>query len=202
MAHRKRVFFAQHDCAKNDDELEGPNPPPLRTFSIFPLNHGDDAMKVSNWPQLILAIALCQAAGVIGSFYTVQAIPEWYAILQKPFFNPPNWIFGPVWLALYFMMALALYLIWQKGWSQNKIRLATGVFLVHLVLNALWSIIFFGMRNPSLAFAEIILLWISILVSIVMFGHIDRRAAYLLMPYGLWVSFAAILNFSLWQLNR
>ncbi|MDD5218112.1 MAG: tryptophan-rich sensory protein [Candidatus Omnitrophica bacterium] len=159
-------------------------------------------MKISNWLQLILAITLCQAAGVIGSFYAVQAIPEWYATLQKPIFNPPNWIFGPVWLALYFMMALALYLIWQKGWSQNKIRLATGVFLVQLVLNALWSIIFFGMRNPSLAFAEIILLWISILVSIVMFGLIDRRASYLLMPYGLWVSFAAILNFYLWQLNR
>ncbi|MFA6605337.1 MAG: TspO/MBR family protein, partial [Patescibacteria group bacterium] len=121
--------------------------------------------------------------------------------LNKPSFNPPSWIFGPVWTTLYILMGIALYLIWQEGLKKAFVKNSFILFIVNLVLNSLWSITFFGLQNPALAFLVIVLLWITILVLIIRFYRINKLASYLLIPYLLWVSFASVLNFSIWQLN-
>lgn len=145
--------------------------------------------------KLILSIGLCLGAGIVGSFFTISAIPNWYSTLNKPVFSPPNWIFGPVWTILYILMGISLYLVWQK----KKIP---SIFWVQLILNALWSIIFFGMQNPLLAMVDIIALWIAIILTIKAFYKISKPSVYLLIPYLLWVSFALILNYSIWVLNK
>ena len=148
--------------------------------------------------KVIAAIVICELAGVIGSLFTVSSVGTWYSTINKPSFNPPSWVFGPVWITLYAMMGISLYLVWRSG---NRSWLVFGVFGLQLILNALWSILFFGLHSPGLAFAEIILLWLSIIASIVLFFGTSRPAAYLLIPYVLWVSFAAVLNFAIWRLN-
>ncbi len=135
-------------------------------------------------------------AGFIGSYFTTPSIESWYVFLQKPSFAPPNWIFAPVWTALYILMGISLYLIWKKG--NSKLVL---LFFVHLALNSLWSIIFFGFKNPLLAFGEIVVLWFFVLFLNLRFYKINRTAGLLLIPYLLWTSFAAYLNFSIWRLN-
>ena len=150
--------------------------------------------------KLLLLILLCQLAGLIGSVFTFSAIPNWYAGLVKPSFNPPNWLFGPVWTTLYTMMGVALFLIIEKGKGSKK-KIAIKIFTIQLALNALWSIIFFGFKLPGLAFLEIIILWIFIVLSIKKFWPISKTSAYLLIPYLLWVSFASVLNFSIFSLN-
>jgi benzodiazapine receptor len=157
-------------------------------------------MKINYW-KLIISIVICELAGAIGSIFTVNAIPSWYANLVRPSFSPPNWIFGPVWTTLYLLMGIALYIVWNKGFKIKNSKKAVGVFGVQLGLNTIWSIIFFGLNNIKLAFAEIIFLWIAILLSIIYFYRIDKKAAYLLVPYLLWVSFAAVLNFYFMILN-
>ena len=138
------------------------------------------------------------AAAALGGWFMPG---EWYAQLKKPSWNPPGWIFGPVWTALYTMMAVAAWLVWRRGgWAVQ--RKALVWFLVQLVLNALWSPLFFGWKNPGLAFAEIVLLWLAILGTLLAFWKAHRAAGALLLPYLAWVSFAAVLNFTLWQLNR
>lgn len=151
--------------------------------------------------QTILFVLLSQSAGLIGSIFTTSSIASWYSGVNKPSFNPPNWIFGPVWISLYTLMGIASYLVWQKRGENPLAKTALIIFFVHLVFNALWSIIFFGLHSPMWAFFEIIILWIMILVLIALFYKIDKRAAYLLVPYILWVSFASVLNFSIWRLN-
>lgn len=146
-------------------------------------------------------ILISQLAGVVGSFFTAPAISTWYSTLNKPSFNPPSWVFGPAWITLYTLMGIASYLIWQKRGESSLAKTALIIFFVHLVFNALWSIIFFGFHSPMWAFVEIVFLWAMILSLIVIFYKIDRRAAYLLVPYILWVSFASVLNFSIWRLN-
>ena len=141
------------------------------------------------------------AAGVIGSAFTFTGINSWYQYLLKPNFNPPSWLFGPVWTTLYILMGIALYLIWKDGLKKDFVKNSFLLFIVNLVLNSLWSIVFFGLQNPALAFLVIILLWLVILVLIIRFYKINKLASYLLIPYILWVSFASILNFSIWQLN-
>lgn len=126
---------------------------------------------------------------------------EWYGQLRKPAWNPPGWIFGPVWTALYTMMAVAAWLVWRQGGFPSQ-RKALGLFLLQLLLNAAWSPLFFGLHNPALAFAEIVLLWFAILGTLITFWKIHRCAGALLLPYLAWVTFAAVLNFTLWQLNR
>lgn len=149
---------------------------------------------------LILSIVIAQAAGLIGSIFTFSAIPTWYAGLEKPFFSPPNWLFGPAWLLLYTLMGTAAYLVWKKrGISGAKSALL--LYGVHLAFNALWSIIFFGMKNPGLAFGEIVILWALILVVSLKFLKIEKLAGLLFIPYIAWVTFAAILNFAVWRLN-
>jgi len=146
-------------------------------------------------------ILISQVAGLIGSIFTGPAIPTWYAALNKPGFNPPGWLFGPVWVILYTMMGLAAYLVYLKLGEGGFARGALILFFIHLCFNSLWSILFFGLKSPGLALIEIILLWGMILALIIVFYPIDKRAAYLMLPYILWVSFAAILNFSIWRLN-
>lgn len=151
--------------------------------------------------KLVVSIGICLAAGVIGSIFTSPAIPVWYATLQKPFFTPPSWVFGPAWTTLYILMGLALFLVWDKGIQYKGVKLAMGVFGVQLVLNSLWSILFFGMQNPFYALVEVIILWFAILATIIVFYGIDRRSSLLLVPYILWVSFASLLNYYIWILN-
>jgi len=158
-------------------------------------------MKLNNFFKLVIAIVISELAGIVGSVFTVSAIPTWYATLQKPSFSPPNWIFGPAWTTLYFLMGIAAFLVWKKGLERKDVKIALGVFGGQLVLNALWSIIFFGLHNPFWAFIEIIVLWLAILATMFAFYKISRPAAYLLLPYILWVSFAAVLNFSIMILN-
>ncbi|MFA6307736.1 MAG: TspO/MBR family protein [Patescibacteria group bacterium] len=151
--------------------------------------------------KLSAAILMSLAAGAIGSAFTFTGIDSWYQYLNKPSFNPPSWIFGPVWTTLYILMGIALYLIWQEGLKKAFVKNSFILFVVNLVLNSLWSIAFFGLQNPALAFLVIVLLWVSILVLIIRFYRINKLASYLLIPYLLWVSFASVLNFSIWQLN-
>ncbi len=158
-------------------------------------------MKKINILKLVASLLLCQAAGIVGAFFTRSAIDTWYAGLNKPFFSPPNWLFAPAWLTLYLLMGVSLYLIWRQGLKIKENKKAFCLFLFHLLINALWSIIFFSLRNPFGALICIFLLWVLILVLIKKFFKIEKKSAYLLIPYWLWVSFATILNFAIWQLN-
>jgi translocator protein len=155
-----------------------------------------------NFKRLIISLALPQLAGFIGSIFTVAAIPTWYITLQKPSLNPPNWLFGPVWIMLYALMGVSVYLIWQKIEEQQRVKSVVRLFWIHLFFNAIWSIIFFGFQNPGLAFVNIVIIWLLIIVLIVKFGKINKWAACLLIPYLLWVSFASYLNYSIWKLNQ
>jgi translocator protein len=152
--------------------------------------------------KLIISVAVCLAAGFIGSIATMPSIPTWYAGLQKPPFNPPNWIFGPVWTTLFVMMGVAAFIVWDKGMKKKKVKVALAIFGCQLALNVIWSILFFGIHSPLFAFFDIIILWLAILWTIVQFYGISREASYLLIPYIMWVSFASILNFSIFLLNR
>jgi translocator protein len=157
-------------------------------------------MGKKDFLRLSIAIIVCLSAGFIGSFFTITSIGSWYSTLNKPIFNPPNWLFGPVWTFLYFLMGISLYLIWQ---NKNKTKkTALTYFFIQLALNTLWSILFFGLQTPLLAFVEIIILWAAIFLTIRYSYKISKTAAYLLIPYLLWVSFAAILNLSIYLLNR
>ena len=152
--------------------------------------------------KLAGSIVLCMLAGFIGSFATRPKIPGWYASLQKPSFNPPPWLFGPVWTLLYILMGIALFLIWRKGLAAGGVKIALLVFFLQLILNAFWSFAFFGAQSPLAGLVVIIALWATIAGTIAAFAPLSRVAAVLLVPYILWVSFAAILNASIYVLNR
>lgn len=151
--------------------------------------------------KLILAILICQSAGWIGSIFTTPSIQTWYATLTKPSFNPPNWVFAPVWTFLFLTMGVALWLIWRGGFKTLGRQQALRVFIIQLCLNVLWSLVFFGLHQPGIALIEILLLWLAILITIIKFYKIDRWAGLILIPYIAWVSFAAVLNLMLWRLN-
>jgi len=157
-------------------------------------------MKKQNIKKLISSIFICQLAGIIGLVFTSSSVNDWYTAIQKPYFNPPSWVFAPVWTLLFLMMGVSLYLVLIKRWDRN---IKTGVILFgfQLGLNIIWSFLFFGLKNPFFAFIEIIILWAAILLTIFKFWKIDRKASYLLIPYFLWVTFAAILNFNIYILN-
>ena len=159
-------------------------------------------MKTGELLQLAISIVVCLCAGLLGSFFTAGSIPTWYAGLQKPSFNPPNWLFAPVWTTLYILMGIAAYLVWRKGWSAPAVKPALLIFAVQLALNVAWSVIFFNFHSPFYAFLEIILLWAAIVLTIIVFFLVSSPAAWLLVPYLLWVSFASVLNFMIWRLNR
>ncbi len=147
-----------------------------------------------------VSILIAQAAGIIGSFFTANSVQTWYLAIARPTWNPPSWVFGPVWITLYTLMGIAAYLIWKKRKSKEA-RKALTVYGVQLGLNSLWSILFFGLQNPEAAFAEILILLGMIVATVVLFWRIDKRAGILLLPYLAWVSFASYLNFTIWQLN-
>ncbi len=149
--------------------------------------------------KLLVSIGVSLGAGAIGSFFTISSIPTWYVTLNKPIFSPPNWIFAPVWTTLYILMGISLYLVWI---SKSKLKQrGTTVFFIQLGLNVFWSLIFFGLKNPPAAFFEIIALWIAILLTIKTFYKISKLAGNLLIPYILWVTFAAALNAMIVLLN-
>ena len=158
-------------------------------------------MKLNNIYKLIISIVASNLAGLIGAVFSVSAVSTWYLTLSKPGLNPPSWIFGPVWTSLYFLMGISVYLIWKKGFKKKGIKNAMEVFLLQLILNATWSVVFFGLENPGLALINIILLWASIAWTMIVFYKKSHVAAYLLVPYLAWVSFATYLNYSIWILN-
>lgn len=149
--------------------------------------------------KFIGSIVIVASAAVAGNVATVSQIPVWYESLNKPSFNPPNWLFGPAWTVLYLLMAVSFYLIWIA--AQKKKTAAYVIFLSQLVLNALWSIIFFNAHQLGWALGELLLLWVAILLTIIIFYRISKTASFLLLPYLAWVTFAGILNFAVWQLN-
>lgn len=160
-------------------------------------------MKKINYKKLIISLAIPQFAGLLGSVANIYSINTWYTVLEKPVFNPLNWIFGPVWTLLFLLMGVALYLVWNhRGvFHHHSVDHAMHLFLLQMILNVMWSWLFFGAKSPGLALIEIIILWGVILWNIVVFYRVRKWAGYLLIPYIAWVSFVMVLNFSLWWLN-
>lgn len=161
----------------------------------------DDARKTAVWQALALGLfgLACFLAAGLGSLFTAASVGSWYAGLAKPSWNPPAWVFGPVWTVLYVMMAVAGWLVWRRPGAAS--RLALRWFGVQLVLNVGWSAVFFGLRMPGLAFVEILALWLAIVATLTSSWGVSRLAGILLVPYLLWVSFAVALNFAIWRLN-
>lgn len=151
--------------------------------------------------KLIISIALPLLVGAVSGFFTSSGVDGWYASANKPWFNPPNWIFAPVWTVLYIMMGIALFIVWKAETKRETQQTALIFFAAQLTLNFFWSFIFFKLQLPGWAFVEIICLWIMILLTIVWFGKISKAAAWLLVPYISWVSFASLLNYAIWKLN-
>jgi benzodiazapine receptor len=152
--------------------------------------------------KLIISIAACEGAGGIGAIFTMPAIPTWYAGLKKPAFTPPNSAFGPVWITLYLLMGIAVFLVWREGLGQEGVTIAFAIFWAQLVLNILWSVIFFGLKSLFGGMVMILLLWIAILINIITFFGVSPLAGWLLIPYIIWVTIAANLNVQVWKLNR
>lgn len=157
---------------------------------------------MSNSVKLIISILIPLAIGAVSGFFTTAEIPGWYQTINKPTWNPPSWIFGPVWTTLYVMMGIALFLIWKSDVSQTAKKTAIILFAAQLGLNFFWSFIFFNQHQPGWALVEIIVMWVSILLTIFAFAAVSKTGAWLLIPYISWVSFATILNYTIWQLNR
>ena len=156
---------------------------------------------MSNAYKLVISLVVCQLIGLIGSIYTMSSIPTWYAALEKPAFTPPNWLFAPAWITLYVLMGIAAFLVWRNGWDKPKVRAALAFFGVQLVLNALWSVAFFGLESPLFGLVVIVLLWVAILITMLRFKEISIAGAWLLLPYLLWVTFTGALNIAIWMLN-
>ena len=153
--------------------------------------------------RILTVVVTCLAIGYFSSAVTKAAILDWYPTLVKPSFNPPNWVFAPVWSLLYVMMGVAAGLVWDKiEWNRPIVKKALTLFAIQLALNALWSYLFFGLHNPFLAGIVIVLLWLMIYETYLQFAKINKMAGYLLLPYLAWVSFATVLNISIWWLNK
>jgi benzodiazapine receptor len=151
--------------------------------------------------KLIVSFLITFSAAFLGSMATTPSLPGWYAGLRKPAFNPPNWIFGPVWTTLYGLMAVALFLVWKEGGRRHQVKVALLIFGVQLGLNIFWSFLFFEFQSPAWALAEIVVLWLMIVLTASRFFKISKSAGWLLIPYLLWVSFASVLNFFIVRLN-
>lgn len=150
----------------------------------------------------IISVLITLAIGIVASLFTTPQIPGWYAGLQKPSFNPPNWLFAPVWTTLYLLIAIAAYLVWKKRDNSSLYHTTRRIYFTQLLFNFSWSIVFFGLHQIFIALIIIILLWVSIMATMVYFNYFSKPACWLLLPYLLWVSFAALLNFSIEILNR
>jgi tryptophan-rich sensory protein len=145
---------------------------------------------------------VCQLAGFVGSIFTRASVSTWYAALNKPSFTPPSWLFGPVWISLYLLMGISAFLVWSKGFYDREVKVALIFFGLQLILNAFWSAAFFGLRSPFAGLIVISALWIFIFLTILYFFRVSSTAGVLLLPYIGWVSFAAVLNASLFFMNR
>ncbi|MEO8666403.1 MAG: TspO/MBR family protein [Ignavibacteria bacterium] len=156
---------------------------------------------MSNLLKLIICIVICQLAGITGMIFSGDAISTWYTTLNKPSFNPPGWLFGPVWIVLYLMMGISWFIIWKEDLKNKEVRTAFMIFIVQLIVNASWSLVFFGARSIEGGLIVIVILWMLILITTIKFKNISRTAAILLIPYLLWVSFATVLNFFIYKLN-
>lgn len=157
---------------------------------------------MNNAAKLIISIVIPVAIGATAGFFTATGVDSWYQTINKPTWNPPNWIFAPVWTTLYVMMGIALFLVWKSDTSESLKKTAITLFGIQLVLNFFWSFIFFNQHQPGWALVEIIVMWASILLTIFSFANVSKTAAWLLVPYISWVSFATILNYTIWQLNK
>lgn len=159
------------------------------------------SVSVRGWLALAGFLLVCFAIAAVGGLWTSSSVGSWYQDLRKPPYNPPGWLFGPVWTLLYAMMAVSAWLVWRKaGFAGASAPLAA--FTVQLALNLAWSGLFFGLRQPGWAFADIVLLWAAIAATIALFSRVSLAAAWLLVPYLAWVSFASLLNYRIWMLNR
>lgn len=158
-------------------------------------------MKVRDYIVLFGFIALSQAAGVVGSFFTIPSVGSWYTTLVRPELSPPSWVFGPVWVTLYLLMGVAAFLVWRTSGSRARRRKALLVFGLQLALNALWSVLFFGLQSPLMGLLCIAALWLAIVLTMVRFAKVSSAAAWLLAPYLVWVTFASYLNLMIWLLN-
>ena len=158
---------------------------------------------MNKFTRILTVVVSCLAVGYFSGIVTRSSIETWYPTLVKPSFNPPNWVFAPVWTMLYCMMGLAAGLVWNRiDFEKEVVRKALIIFAVQLALNSLWSFLFFGLMNPMLAGLEIVILWLMIFETYIQFAKINKIAGYLMIPYLLWVSFATVLNASIWWLNR
>ena len=159
-------------------------------------------MRIPVLLKLFIGVGMCLLIGLIGSLFTAPNISPWYESLAKPSFAPPNWVFGPVWTALYILMGISFAVIWRRYKILRGAGLAMVIFVIHLFFNTLWSAAFFGLHSPLLGLVDIIILLILIIITIIFFARISYFAAFLLIPYVLWVSFATILNISIYVLNK
>ncbi len=151
--------------------------------------------------KILIAVIICLIIGSLSSVATQSSVNDWYFTLNKPSFNPPNWLFAPVWTILYIMMGIAAGVVWGKGFHHVWVKTALYHFGFQLLLNSLWSIVFFGLKNPLAALFVILILLVMIILTIKWFHVVSKKAAILMVPYFLWVSFATILNFKIWELN-
>lgn len=157
---------------------------------------------MKNVPKLVLSIAIPNVVGILSSLVTMPAVGDWYTTIAKPSWTPPDWVFAPVWIVLYTLMGIALYLVWNEGAQKPDVRKGIIWFDVQLTLNFLWSLVFFGLKSPGLAFVVIIALWVAIVVTMGIFWELKKKAAAaLLVPYILWVTFALTLNAQIWFMN-
>src|SRR6187200_743506 len=151
--------------------------------------------------RFIISIIICQSAGIFGSLFTFEAVPDWYITLEKPFFAPANWIFGPVWIILYFLMGVSLYIVWKDELKSKTRNVFFVVFGIQLILNALWSLLFFGLRSPLLGLIDILILDVMLVVTIFYAKRVSKYAAMLLIPYMVWIIIASVLNYAIMVLN-
>lgn len=158
-------------------------------------------LKRKELPILVFSILLPQLIGFIGAYFTLPSIASWYLYLNKPFISPPNWVFGPVWTILYFLMGVSFFLVLRKGINKET-KVAIEIYFLQLMLNLLWSLVFFGLHSIAGALVIIILLWISIILTIMKFMKISKVSGQLMFPYLAWVTFATVLNLMLWMLNK
>ncbi|MFC1603770.1 TspO/MBR family protein [Planctomycetota bacterium] len=157
---------------------------------------------MKKFSKLVCSVSVCLLTGFLGSFVTMDSVTTWYTDLSRPSFTPPDWSFGLVWPILYIIMGISAFLIWNRGINKRPVKAALRLFILQLVLNGLWTPIFFGLHMIAFALVEIILLWVAILMTILAFRKISKLASLLLLPYILWVSFAVALNAAFWFLNR
>ena len=159
-------------------------------------------MRTGEVVKLVVSLAAPLAAGMVSALAGSAAASGWYDSLRKPVFTPPAWLFGPAWTALYLLMGVAAFLVWRTGFDSPGVKLALAVFLIQLILNALWSVFFFGLRSPLAGLVDIAALWLAIVATIVLFFRVSTVAGFMLLPYIGWVTFAAILNAAILVLNR